>query len=223
MVLILNFPCESSHGSVLSRAMREIRKLFSGPGCLMRNTCWAWWATYSPFVAFGVCLTTLLKVCHTWQLYLSTPKWAFNPKHMEYFWFFLLLLKKTFLLVWKSFNCGLRSLSLNWGHCHGSEFRQTDVHTQGTCWYRTFPDFQSLSQFVYNYFFRLQKRHVIFVLYNCIVPVVLRIDLPRDDSSVMFNSRVYFCSIIITNLPFNCVCPAASTHWSFISGYYIED
>lgn len=63
LILKLNVLFVSAHGPLLSQAMGEIEKLFSGPGCLMRNTCWSWRATYhSPFVVFGVCLTTPLKV-----------------------------------------------------------------------------------------------------------------------------------------------------------------
>lgn len=65
---------------------------------------------------------------------------------------------------------------------------------------------------LFHYFLRLLKRRVICMLYKCILPLVVRIDLPQDDSSLMLNSQVYFGSIIITNLPFNCVCPAVSTH-----------
>lgn len=60
--------------------------------------------------------------------------------------------KKTFLVVWKPLNCRVRLLSLNWGPHYGSEFRQTDScpqkHTQSTCWCCTFPDLQSLRQFL---------------------------------------------------------------------------
>lgn len=72
---------------------------------------------------------------------------------------------------------------------------------------RTFPDVGDF------HFFSLWSSYT-----DCVTIVLLccfsgaKIDLPQDDSSLMLNSQVYFCSIIITNLPVNCVCPTVSTH-----------
>lgn len=129
--VILNFPYESGARALSClKPWGKLGKLFSGPGCLMRNTCWKRRATYHLlFCGFGGLPR------HTAQ---SVPRLAIIPLSVE-----------TALLTWNTWTASVSAtakktllaletaqtlaafffsflLSLSRGPHYGCGFRQTD-------------------------------------------------------------------------------------------------